>query len=213
MRRLLIALMTVLVSVPFTSAQPKQEKLPGFTKYVGQLVWFADTPYRGNFIVVDKKHLVTCAHVVWSPGISTERVACSVQGKRFIAKVVKANPETDLAILEPTENVELEAVTPTNEHVFRSDEELLVWGSTSPNDAPQLRRYKVVTETGFHFLPAFGYYGGQRVIIVDHSAPFNLSGSGVFTNDGKLVGIVTGNDYDLNQALFSPVTKEWPSRD
>lgn len=158
--------------------------------------------YATGFVVGDG--LVMTAYHVVSGGLSADKrrqlgftmddqlvVEASVKG--CIAKVLKIDPDSDLALLGVCGSQKSSGTLAFQEEPSQQDEELLV--IARPNGAKAVRR------GGFKgpYL-----YRGKEYWSAKIEGRDGFSGSPVYNERGQLVGVFSGYDYARKVALISP---------
>ena len=158
--------------------------------------------YATGFVVGDG--LVMTAYHVVSGGLSADKrrqlgfsvddqlvVEASVKG--CVAKVLKIDPDSDLALLGVCGSRKPSGTLAFQEAPSQDDEELLVIARPNGN--------KAVKRGGFKgpYL-----YRGKEYLSAKIEGRDGFSGSPVYNERGQLVGVFSGYDYARKVALISP---------
>jgi S1-C subfamily serine protease len=157
--------------------------------------------YATGFVVGDG--LVMTAYHVVSGGLSADKrrqlgfsvneqleVEASVKG--CVAKVLKIDPDSDLALLGVCGNKQ-QAATLAFQEALSQDEVLLVIARPNGNKAIKRGGYK-----GPYL------YRGREYWSAKIEGRDGFSGSPVYNDKGQLVGVFSGYDYTRKVALISP---------
>jgi S1-C subfamily serine protease len=158
--------------------------------------------YATGFVVGDG--LVMTAYHVVSGGLSADKrrqlgfsvneqleVEASVKG--CVAKVLKIDPDSDLALLGVCGNKQQAATLGFQEAALSQDEVLLV--IARPNGTKAIKR-------GGYKGPYL--YRGREYWSAKIEGRDGFSGSPVYNDKGQLVGVFSGYDYTRKVALISP---------
>lgn len=170
----LLVLLTMIPTLVLAQPQVRPED------QVGQVLAISEgTGYRGSCTVVSGTILATCYHCVQE----AQTVTCVVNGTAFFATVTSRDPRKDIAFLRPLEGIDLEAPYIDNDYTPEAGDRLIAYGFTTPGQPLKKLR---VTVTSPRFRDP------NNLLVVGVKPPFldGMSGGGVFTNDGDLVGII-----------------------
>jgi S1-C subfamily serine protease len=186
---------TVALDLKFT------RKKKSSMQHVLSLLDYAPNGYATGFVVGDG--LVMTAYHVVSGGLSADKrrqlgfsmndqleVEASVKG--CIAKVLKIDPDSDLALLGVCGSTKSSGTLAFQE-ALSQDEELLVIARPNGN--------KAIKRGGFKgpYL-----YRGKEYWSAKIEGRDGFSGSPVYNEKGQLVGVFSGYDYARKVALISP---------
>lgn len=180
----------------------RKKKRVSLERVVGDLLGDnGPNAYATGFVVGDG--LVMTAYHVVSGGLSADKrrqlgfsaneqleVEASVKG--CVAKVLKIDPDADLALLGVC-GMKRQAATFAFEEALSQDEELLVIARPNGN--------KAVKRGGFQGLYV---YRGKEYWSAKIEGRDGFSGSPVYNEKGQLVGVFSGYDYARKVALISP---------
>jgi S1-C subfamily serine protease len=180
----------------------RKKKRDSLERVVGDLLGDSGpNAYATGFVVGDGL-VMTSYHVV-SGGLSAEKrrqlgfsvndqleVEASVKG--CVAKVLKIDPDSDLALLGVCGSKK-HAATPAFQEALSQDEELLVIARPNGN--------KAVKRGGFKGPYT---YRGREYWSAKIEGRDGFSGSPVYNERGQLVGVFSGYDYTRKVALISP---------
>jgi S1-C subfamily serine protease len=183
----------------------RKKKRVSLERVVGDLLGDnGPNAYATGFVVGDG--LVMTAYHVVSGGLSADKrrqlgfsandqleVEASVKG--CVAKVLKIDPDSDLALLGVC-GTQKHAATFAFQQALNEDEELLVIARPNGN--------KAVKRGGFK---GPYVYRGKEYWSAKIEGRDGFSGSPVYNEKGQLVGVFSGYDYARKVALISPGTR------
>jgi S1-C subfamily serine protease len=189
-----------------------------FAKYVGEVTWVENIKvnqeeksviHRGSCVAVDigskakenDRLLLTAAHVVKG----TDRAVVRIQDKEFIARVLLAKPEQDVAyLLAPIEIKDLDQA-PIQDLVYSFKDTYSAVGYTEGKQIVMAGSVKDYNEYKVDERNIDGKVVNTfKVSAMKFSSPCEagMSGGGVFDKEGRLKGIIIAANKEYS--LFIP---------
>lgn len=136
----------------------------------------------GSCTVVNSERLITCYHCVGA----AKYVVCTIKGISFFATVVAPDNTSDTAYLIPRRTTAVNAPVISPDYQPKEGDSLVAYGFPVGNEAQRVQRLEVVDS---------GRSRKQNgvLVIARPPLPVGMSGGGVFTQNGELVGILQFN--------------------
>jgi S1-C subfamily serine protease len=209
MKRLIICLLTLLFVSPVFAGLPS-DRQKDINKYLDEI--FFSLPGCSGFLVnAQRKHIVTAAHcvrddkkVTWSKREAKDGSTYSVKSetfnlihtynevaqRHFIGKVIKYDPDKDVAVLELTTKYPLSQFGVTQEgrlftgDVYRGQK---VYAFGNPYDLPRVLQEGIISQL-YDKDPTSMHRSSQLIQTTAGLAP-GYSGGPVFDEDFNILGI------------------------